>query len=270
MKLAAIVTAALALVATDARAEIVVFTNGRSMSVKSIRLDAGQAVIRLRNGGEVTFPAAIVARVDPDEVPYPEDGNREAGDDGPGAAHREAGTRSPEPGTGIPLEVPDARIPEEMLAARPFAELISSVAAAHNLDKRLVHAVIEQESNYQVRARSKKGAKGLMQLMPGTAAEYGVTNAYDPVQNIKAGVAYLKSLLVRFKNDVSLALAAYNAGPKAVERYGNAVPPYKETRNYVSKIQANAGAAATETGPKPIVRHVEVVNGREVVRYTQK
>jgi len=151
-----------------------------------------------------------------------------------------------------------------------FDDLIVEHATQHSLHPDFVRAVIQAESAFNPRARSVKGAMGLMQLMPGTAAEYGVTNAYDPVQNIKAGVAYLKSLLVRFKNDVSLALAAYNAGPKAVERYGNAVPPYKETRNYVSKIQANAGAAATETGPKPIVRHVEVVNGREVVRYTQK
>jgi len=109
---------------------------------------------------------------------------------------------------------------------------------------------------------------GLMQLMPGTAAEYGVTNAYDPVQNIRAGVAYLKRLLVRFGNDVSLALAAYNAGPGAVEKYGRAVPPYKETRNYVSKIRANAGTAAEE--PKRLFRTIEIVDGREVVRYSDK
>ena len=238
MKLAAIVTAALALVATDARAEIVVFTNGRSMSVKSIRLDAGQAVIRLRNGGEVTFPAAIVARVDPDEVPYPEDGNLEAGDGGPGDANREAGTGSPEPGTGIPLEVPDARIPEEMLAARPFAELISSVAAAHNLDKRLVHAVIEQESNYQVRARSKKGAKGLMQLMPDTARQYGVRNSYDPKANVEAGVRHLKDLMTRL--ELPMALAAYNAGEATIRRYGG-LPPFQETQSYVRNILRRVG-----------------------------
>ena len=119
---------------------------------------------------------------------------------------------------------------------------------------------IQAESAFNPHARSVKGAMGLMQLMPGTAADYGVTNAYDPVQNIRAGVAYLKSLLVRFGNDVSLALAAYNAGPKAVEKYGNAVPPYKETRNYVSKIKANA-AEATIDQPKRIFRTVEVVAG---------
>jgi soluble lytic murein transglycosylase-like protein len=150
-----------------------------------------------------------------------------------------------------------------------FDDLIVENATQHSLHPDFVRAVIQAESAFNPRARSVKGAMGLMQLMPGTAAEYGVTNAYDPVQNIRAGVAYLKRLLVRFGNDVSLALAAYNAGPGAVEKYGRAVPPYKETRNYVSKIRANAGTAA-ENGPKPIVRRVEIVNGREVVRYSQK
>jgi soluble lytic murein transglycosylase-like protein len=149
-----------------------------------------------------------------------------------------------------------------------FDDLIVENATKHELHPDFVRAVVQAESAFNPRARSVKGAMGLMQLMPGTAAEYGVTNAYDPVQNIRAGVAYLKSLLTRFGNDVSLALAAYNAGPGAVEKYGRAVPPYKETRNYVSKIRANAGAAAEE--PKRIFRVVEVVNGREVVRYSDK
>ena len=150
-----------------------------------------------------------------------------------------------------------------------FDDLIIANANEHSLHPDFVSAVIQAESAFNPHARSHKGAMGLMQLMPGTAADYGVTNAYDPVQNIRAGVAYLKSLLVRFGNDVSLALAAYNAGPKTVEKYGNAVPPYKETRNYVSKIKANA-AAATIDQPKRIFRTVEVVDGREVVRYSDK
>ena len=150
-----------------------------------------------------------------------------------------------------------------------FDDLIVENASQHSLHPDFVRAVIQAESAFNPRARSVKGAMGLMQLMPGTAAQYGVTNAYDPVQNIRAGVAYLKSLLVRFGNDISLALAAYNAGPGAVEKYGRAIPPYKETRNYVSKIRARAGAAI-ENGPKPIVRRVEIVNGREVIRYSQR
>jgi len=150
-----------------------------------------------------------------------------------------------------------------------FDDLIVENATQHSLHPDFVRAVIQAESAFNPWARSVKGAMGLMQLMPSTAAQFGVTNAYDPVQNIRAGVAYLKSLLVRFGNDISLALAAYNAGPGAVEKYGRAVPPYKETRNYVSKIRANAGAAAAEE-PKRIFRRVEIVNGREVVRYSDK
>ena len=147
-----------------------------------------------------------------------------------------------------------------------FDDLIVEHASRHSLQPDFVRAVIQAESAFNPRARSPKGAMGLMQLMPSTAAEYRVANAYDPAENIRAGVAYLKSLLTRFSDDVSLALAAYNAGPKAVEKYGNAVPPYKETRNYVSKIRANAGAAGATT-PK-IVRTVTIVDGREVVKYT--
>ncbi len=151
-----------------------------------------------------------------------------------------------------------------------FDDLIVEHANQHALQPDFVRAVIQAESAFNPNARSVKGAMGLMQLMPATAAEYRVTNAFDPAQNIRAGVAYLKSLLTRFGNDISLALAAYNAGPKAVEKYGRVVPPYKETRNYVSKIRANAGVDAVPEGPKPIVRTVEIVDGREVVRYSQK
>ena len=125
--------------------------------------------------------------------------------------------------------------------ASEYDALIAQHATQHALNPDFVRAVIQAESAFNPRARSLKGAMGLMQLMPGTAAEYRVTNAYDPAQNIRAGVAYLKSLMTRFKDDISLALAAYNAGPRAVEKYGNTVPPYKETRNYVSKI-SNSGS----------------------------
>jgi len=108
---------------------------------------------------------------------------------------------------------------------------------------------------------------GLMQLMPGTAADYQVTNAYDPAQNIRAGVAYLKSLMTRFNDDVSLALAAYNAGPRAVEKYGNTVPPYKETRSYVARIKGNSDAAHAVTTGNLLYQVVTVVDGYRTVRY---
>jgi soluble lytic murein transglycosylase-like protein len=131
-----------------------------------------------------------------------------------------------------------ALVPESVLAARPFAELISTAAAAHDVDARLVHAVIEQESNYQARARSKKGARGLMQLMPATARQYGVRNSYDPKANIEAGVKHLKSLLSRL--ELPIALAAYNAGEGTVQRYGG-LPPFPETQSYVSSILRRIG-----------------------------
>lgn len=155
--------------------------------------------------------------------------------------------------------------------AAVYDDLIEANATQHALSPDFVRAVIQAESAFNPYARSPKGAMGLMQLMPSTAAEYRVLNAYNPAENIRAGVAYLKSLLTRFNDDVSLALAAYNAGPKAVEKYGNTVPPYKETRNYVSRIRANSGPAApVNTGPAPIVRTVEMVDGRPVVKYIQK
>jgi soluble lytic murein transglycosylase-like protein len=104
-----------------------------------------------------------------------------------------------------------------------------------------VHAVIEQESNYEARARSKKGARGLMQLMPATARQYGVRNSYDPRSNIEAGVRHLKDLLSRL--DLPMALAAYNAGEGTVQRFGG-LPPYRETQHYVRSILRRLGRSA--------------------------
>jgi soluble lytic murein transglycosylase-like protein len=121
-----------------------------------------------------------------------------------------------------------------------YSELISATAQTHGVDPILVQALIQVESNYQPRARSSKGAMGLMQLMPSVAREYKVRNAYDPKSNIDAGIRKLKSLLEKWGGDVALALAAYNAGEGAVAKF-NGVPPYRETQNYVSRILAIAG-----------------------------
>src|SRR5688572_2426797 len=174
--------------ASVASAEIVIFKNGRTMSAKSYTVVGDMATLVLREGGEVTFPSSIVERVEADEVPYP----------APAAVVNDV----PQVIAAAPL------VSDETLAARPFADLITAAAAEHDVDARLVHAVIEQESNYEARARSKKGARGLMQLMPVTARQYGVRNSYDPKSNIEAGVRHLKGLLSRL--DLPAALAAYN------------------------------------------------------------
>jgi hypothetical protein len=118
-----------------------------------------------------------------------------------------------------------------------FDHHISAAASLHNVSTQLVRAVIQVESDFDSLARSSKGAQGLMQLMPYTARELGVSNAFDPRQNIFAGVRYLRILLDMFRGDVALATAAYNAGASNVQRY-NGVPPFKETRGYVAKIQS--------------------------------
>jgi soluble lytic murein transglycosylase-like protein len=117
-----------------------------------------------------------------------------------------------------------------------YAAHINEAARVNNIDPALVHAVISAESSYNDRARSPKGAIGLMQLMPDTARRYAVSNIWDPIQNIHGGTRYLADLLRMFNNDHRLAVAAYNAGEKAVMKYGNRIPPYAETVAYVPKV----------------------------------
>jgi len=203
-----VAAASMVLLASPASAELVFFTTGRTLSVKSHRAEGESVVLALRSGGEMMCDMALVSRFAPDEVPYPE----------------------PEP---EPVDEPVVRV----ATTGPFSEIIDRVAAEQDVPVKLVRAVIQVESAYNVRARSAKGAMGLMQLMPATARQYALADPYDPASNIEAGIKHLKSLLQRLP--VALALAAYNAGEAAVQRF-NGIPPYPETRSYVSRILALA------------------------------
>lgn len=117
-----------------------------------------------------------------------------------------------------------------------YDRMVNEVANTYGLESALLHAVISVESRYSPKAVSKKGAAGLMQLMPVIARRYGVADPLDPVQNLHGGAKYLRDLMKKFNNDRSLALAAYNAGEGAVAKYGNRIPPYRETTNYVPRV----------------------------------
>ena len=122
------------------------------------------------------------------------------------------------------------------ISTLPFSADVITAAGITSIEPALIHAVITVESRYNPRALSKKGAYGLMQLMPATALRFKVSNKHDTKQNILAGAKYLRELLDMFNGNVSLALAAYNAGPQAVHKYGGQIPPYKETMDYVPKV----------------------------------
>lgn len=178
--------------------------------------------------------------------------------------------------TGTPLisgsgfaAVPAETAPRASSRGAQFESLIAQHAEANELDPVLVRAVIEAESAFNPRAVSHVGAMGLMQLMPGTARELGVTDPFDPNDNIRGGTKYLRTLLNRFDGKVELALAAYNAGPGAVERY-DGVPPYRETRNYVAKLSSKIKhVTAIKLGGRTLYEVVEVTpDGREIKKYT--
>lgn len=202
-----------------ARAELVYLRTGRAVSVQSLQVLGDTAILTLRSGGEIVCPRAMIAEVLPDEVPYPE----------PASALEAAPalvSAVPRPSPGVTGDrLPSGRV--------PFGDLIKRSSSAHGVDPRLVQAVIHVESRYQRSARSRKGAMGLMQLMPDTARRYALRRPFDPAANIDAGTRHLRWLLDRYP--LTLALAAYNAGEAAVERF-QGIPPYTETRDYVSRI----------------------------------
>jgi soluble lytic murein transglycosylase-like protein len=149
---------------------------------------------------------------------------------------REAGNAAPAPAAAPAVAAAATVYMPAEESIRRFSPIIDTASRLHGVDAALIHAVISAESGYNPSALSKAGAMGLMQLMPQTAKRYGVTNIMDPVQNITGGVRYLRDLLSMFNGNLELAIAAYNAGENAVIKYGNKIPPYAETVQYVPKV----------------------------------
>jgi len=195
-KRAAVVAAILcAALAPIARADYAVLQSGQRLHITGYET-IGETVRLTMPGGMLEIPAASLLRIDPED-------------------------------TFLPVKV--------KLLDVPFADFIASSALTHGVAAELVASVIAVESNFNPNAVSVKSARGLMQLMPNTAARFGVKNIFDPKQNIDAGTHYLKELLLRYNGDLKLTLAAYNAGPDRVEQF-RSVPPYRETRNYVRRV----------------------------------
>ncbi len=195
--------------AAPASAELVLLTTGRTLAISGHEFEGDRVVLHLPNGGQIVCARSLIVRIEADYAPPP-------------PAERLAETLVP------PVPV------------RPFAEIIDAASVRHGVDSALLFALIEVESSYKPNAVSAKGAMGLMQLMPATALQYAVADPYNPSDNIEAGTKHLRSLLDRY--DVHAALAAYNAGEGSVRKFGG-VPPFPETRRYVTKILELADVA---------------------------
>jgi soluble lytic murein transglycosylase-like protein len=168
-------------------------------------------------------------------------------------------------------KAPEVRVTRAVATRRwnAYEDLILTHAREQNVRADLVRAVMQVESAFNPFARSPKGALGLMQLMPATIRQFAVRNPFDPAQNVRAGVAYLRELLDRYHDNEELALAAYNAGPGAVDKHRQSVPPYRETRNYVAQINQMAARPIEKRG-NAIYKVTETIDGQEIVRYTDR
>ena len=196
------------LLSAPVSAEILLLTNGRTLTVNAARFDAESVVLSMPSGGEIRIAREIVQELILD----------------PATLARSMAVRAL-------AESPSA--PQPQLDRSAIRRLVDQVAERVGLDRKLAHAVVHTESNYQPLAISPKGAVGLMQVMPALVRHYGFEDPFDPTHNLEAGMKHLRGLLRRF--DIRRALAAYNAGEGAVTRYGG-VPPYRETQDYVRRI----------------------------------
>jgi soluble lytic murein transglycosylase-like protein len=188
----------LAYAAPSARAEYIVLRSGQRLAVTGYQLLGDKYRLQMK-GGTAEIPVEQVAAIEPEE---------------------------------IFTSVPPVEISKE-----PFSDLIRAAAQRYSVDADLITSVIAAESNFDPKAVSRRDARGLMQLLPATASRLGVKNIFDPQENIEAGTHYLSDLLQLYKNDLSLTLAAYNAGPERVQQYGRSVPPFPETISYVRRVQ---------------------------------
>ena len=201
---------------SPAPAELVVFEDGRVVKAASYRVRDETLEIWLPGGGNYRVDLARVERIVDDEVATPES--------------------LPQPPKASPVAYDLSYRPERKpLFGTPYDKLIEEEARRYNVDAQLVSALIRTESNYEPRALSRKGARGLMQLMPATARRLAVERPFDPVANVRGGVRYLRELADRFGERPDLVLAAYNAGESVVESYGG-VPPFRETLEYVRRV----------------------------------
>jgi len=204
---------ALASLAPRARADYIVLQTGQRIHVTGYER-VGDTLRLTMTGGRMELPADAVVRVDPED-------------------------------TFTPIKI--------KLLDVPYANFISESARTHGVPPELVASVIAVESNFNPNAASWRSARGLMQLMPETAAHFGVTQIFDPRQNIEAGTRYLKDLLLRYNGDLNLTLAAYNAGPDRVEQY-RSIPPYRETRDYVRRVTEKFRAAVGQASSLSLFR----------------
>jgi soluble lytic murein transglycosylase-like protein len=184
-------------VAPSLRAEYVALRNGQRLHVTGYQLLGEKYRLQIA-GGIVEVPVEEVMAIEPEDLFAP--------------------------------------LPAPVAATAPFQEMVKAAAARYSVDADLIASVIAAESNFDPKAVSKKNARGLMQLLPETAARFGVQNIFDPQENIDAGTHYLRDLLRRYDNDLVLALAAYNAGPERVLQFGR-VPPYPETVSYIRRVK---------------------------------